>query len=126
MVIKMLNLTLTSGDGVQIGEDVQIVFESTPSVGRIKIKIEAPGDKNIARMPAEKKRKGNVVIVKSGRLSAEGCPPLLPRGYGVGRALLLGACAGVQAAYPFPARLFTNPAGKRTMPESWSFFVGYR
>ena len=53
--------------------------------------------------------------------SAEGCPPLLPRGYGVGRALLLGACAGVQAAYPFPARLFTNPEGKRTMPESWSF-----
>jgi len=66
------------------------------------------------------------VIVKSGRLSAEGCPPLLPRGYGVGRALLLGACAGVQTAYPFPARLFTNPEGKRTMPESWSFFVGYR
>ena len=61
----MLNLTLTSGDGVQIGEDVQIVFESTPSVGRIKIKIEAPGDKNIARMPAEKKRKGNVVIEKA-------------------------------------------------------------
>ncbi|MCI8976762.1 hypothetical protein D5282_16050 [bacterium 1xD8-48] len=72
MVIKMLNLTLTSGDGVQIGEDVQIVFESTPSVGRIKIKIEAPGDKNIARMPAEKKRKGNVVIVKSGRQKESG------------------------------------------------------
>jgi len=61
------------------------------------------------------------VIVKSGRLSAEVCPPRLPRGYGVGRALLLGACAGVQTAYPFPARLFTNPEGKRTMPESWSF-----
>ena len=72
MVIKMLNLTLTSGDGVQIGEDVQIVFESTPSVGRTKIKIEAPGDKNIARMPAEKKRKGNVVIVKSGRQKESG------------------------------------------------------
>ncbi len=68
----MLNLTLTSGDGVQIGEDVQIVFESTPSVGRIKIKIEAPGDKNIARMPAEKKRKGNVEIVKSGRQKESG------------------------------------------------------
>lgn len=68
----MLNLTLTSGDGVQIGEDVQIVFESTPSVGRIKIKIEAPGDKNIARMPAEKNRKGNVVIVKSGRQKESG------------------------------------------------------
>ena len=68
----MLNLTLTSGDGVQIGEDVQIVFESTPSVGRIKIKIEAPGDKNIARMSAEKKRKGNVVIVKSGRQKESG------------------------------------------------------
>lgn len=68
----MLNLTLTSGDGVQIGEDVQIVFESTPSVGRIKIKIEAPGDKNIARMPAEKKWKGNVVIVKSGRQKESG------------------------------------------------------
>ncbi|MEY8323177.1 carbon storage regulator [Lachnospiraceae bacterium 54-11] len=72
MVIKMLNLTLTSGDGVQIGEDVQIVFESTPSVGRIKIKIEAPRDKNIARMPVEKKRKGNVVIVKRGRQKESG------------------------------------------------------
>lgn len=60
----MLNLTLTSGDGIKIGEDVQIVFESTPSVGRIKISIDAPRDKNIARMPVEKKRKGNIVIVK--------------------------------------------------------------
>ncbi len=61
----MLNLTLTTGDGVKIGEDVQIVFESTPSMGRIKISIDAPRDKNIARMPVEKKRKGNVVIVKN-------------------------------------------------------------
>ena len=64
----MLNLTLTSGDGIKIGEDVQIVFESTPSVGRIKISIDAPRDKNIARMPVEKKRKGNVVIVKSDKM----------------------------------------------------------
>lgn len=63
----MLNLTLTSGDGVKIGEDVQIVFESTPSMGRIKVSIEAPRDKNIARMPGEKKRTGNVVIVKKNR-----------------------------------------------------------
>lgn len=63
--MKMLNLTLTTGDGVKIGEDVQIVFESTPSMGRIKISIDAPRDKNIARMPVEKKRKGNVVIVKN-------------------------------------------------------------
>ena len=62
--MEMLNLTLTSGDGVKIGEDVQIVFESTPSIGRIKISIDAPRDKNIARMPVEKKRKGNIVIVK--------------------------------------------------------------
>lgn len=61
----MLNLTLTTGDGVKIGEDVRIVFESAPSMGRIKISIDAPRDKNIARMPVEKKRKGNVVIVKN-------------------------------------------------------------
>lgn len=60
----MLNLTLTTGDSVKIGEDVQIIFESTSSTGRIKVSIEAPKDKNIARMPVEKKRTGNVVIVK--------------------------------------------------------------
>ena len=60
----MLNLTLTSGERVKIGDDVQIVFESTPSMGRIKISIDAPKDKNIARVPCEKKRTGNIVIVK--------------------------------------------------------------
>lgn len=63
----MLNLTLTSGDGIKIGEDVQIVFESTPSMGRIKVSIEAPRDKNIARLPTEKKKMGNIVIVKNNR-----------------------------------------------------------
>lgn len=60
----MLNLTLTAGDRLKIGEDVQIVFESTPSVGRIKVSVEAPREKNIARVPVEKKKTGNIVIVK--------------------------------------------------------------
>lgn len=59
----MLNLTLKSGDGVKIGDDVQIVFESTPSMGRIKIRIEAPKDKNIKRVPVETEKKRHVVIV---------------------------------------------------------------
>lgn len=60
----MLTLTLIAGDSVKIGEDIQIVFESMPSMGRIKIRIDAPRDRNIARMSGEKKRTGNVVIVK--------------------------------------------------------------
>lgn len=63
----MLILTLTNGDGLKIGEDVQIVFESMLSNGRIKVSVEAPREKNIARMPGEKKRTGNVVIVKNDR-----------------------------------------------------------
>lgn len=62
--MKMLNLTLTAGDRLKIGEDVQIVFESTPSIGRIKVSVEAPREKNIARVPVEKKKTGNIVIVK--------------------------------------------------------------
>lgn len=61
----MLSLTLTSGDRIKIGEDVQIVFESAPSVGRIRVSVEAPRDKNIARVPVNEKRKGNVVIVRN-------------------------------------------------------------
>lgn len=60
----MLTLTLTTGDSVKIGEDIQIVFENALSMGRIKIRIDAPRDKNIARMPVEKKSTGKVVIVK--------------------------------------------------------------
>ncbi len=67
----MLNLTLKSGDSVKIGDDVQIVFESTPSVGRIKIRVEAPKDKNIARVPVEMKKKSHVVIVKNGKMKEQ-------------------------------------------------------
>lgn len=63
----MLNLTMTTGERLKIGEDIQIIFESTPSIGRIKVGVEAPRDKYIARMPGEKKHTGNVMIVKNSR-----------------------------------------------------------
>lgn len=63
----MLNLTLKSGDGVKIGDDVHIVFESTPSLGRIKVHIDAPRDKNIARTPVEQDSGRRIVIVKNDR-----------------------------------------------------------
>lgn len=61
----MLNLTLTTGERLKIGEDIQIIFESTPSFGRIKVSVEAPREKNIARVPVEKKKTGNIVIVRN-------------------------------------------------------------
>lgn len=51
----MLNLALKSGDGAKIGDDVQIIFESMPSMGRKKIRVEAPKDKNIVRVLVETK-----------------------------------------------------------------------
>jgi hypothetical protein len=60
------------------------------------------------------------VIVKSGRLSAEGCPPLLPRGYGVGRALLLGAwCTGCVS---IPGAAVYEPGGQKDDAGKLEFF----
>ena len=61
----MLNLTLKTGDSVKIGDDIQIVFELTSSMDRIKIGVEAPKDKNIQRMTPEKtqtQRKRYVIV----------------------------------------------------------------
>lgn len=61
----MLSLTLSSGDSIKIGDDIHIVFESTPSVGKIKVCVEAPREKNIARLPVKKKKKENIIILKN-------------------------------------------------------------
>lgn len=61
----MLSLTLSSGDSIKIGDDIHIVIETMPSAGKIKVRVEAPREKNIARMPIKKKKKGNVVILEN-------------------------------------------------------------
>ena len=61
----MLNLTLKTGDSIKIGDDIQIVFEMTSSMDRIKVGIEAPKDKNIQRMALEKTQRKKFVIVNN-------------------------------------------------------------
>lgn len=51
------------------------------------------------------------VIVKSGRLSAEGCPPLLARGYGVG-GLFAWAPAPVYRLRTIPGAAVYDPEAK--------------
>lgn len=60
----MLELTVTTGMELQIGDDVKIVFKGSNAPGRMRIGVEAPKEKRIERVEAlVKKAKPQIVIV---------------------------------------------------------------
>lgn len=65
----MLELTLTTGTELKIGDDIRIVFRGDTTTGRMKVAVEAPREKRIERIkaPEEQKKYGKVLIVKGGR-----------------------------------------------------------
>ncbi len=63
----MLSLTLSVGDSLQIGDDIEIVFKGNTSLDRTKVSIDAPKEKNIKRLPASKGPKSKkIIFVKAG------------------------------------------------------------
>ncbi len=61
----MLELTVTDGMELQIGDDVKIIFRGGSAPGRMKIGVDAPKDKRIERIQSQEKRKrASVVIVR--------------------------------------------------------------
>lgn len=65
----MLELTLTTGTELKIGDDIRIVFRGDTTGGRLKVAVEAPREKRIERVKAPERQKGQgkVLIVKGGR-----------------------------------------------------------
>jgi len=71
----MLELTLTTGTELKIGDDIRIVFRGDTTGGRMKVAVEAPREKRIERVkaPEEQKKRGKVLTAKAdGRLSGKG------------------------------------------------------
>lgn len=48
----MLELTLTTGTELKIGDDIRIVFRGDTTSGRLKVAVEAPREKRIERVKA--------------------------------------------------------------------------
>lgn len=65
----MLELTLTTGTELKIGDDIRIVFRGDTTTGRMKVAVEAPREKRIERVkaPEGQKTQGKVIIVKGDR-----------------------------------------------------------
>lgn len=65
----MLELTLTTGTELKIGDDIRIVFRGDTTSGRMKVAVEAPKEKRIERIkaPEVQKKYGKVLIVKGER-----------------------------------------------------------
>ena len=65
----MLELTLTTGTELKIGDDIRIIFRGDTTTGRMKVAVEAPREKRIERIkvPEEQKEYGKVLIVKGDR-----------------------------------------------------------
>lgn len=70
----MLELTLTTGTELKIGDDIRIFFRGDTSNGRLKVAVEAPKEKRIERVkaPEEQKKHGKVFIVKGERNAQDG------------------------------------------------------
>lgn len=62
----MLELTLTTGTELKIGEDIRIVFREGTTAGRLKLAVEAPREMRIERVKAPEvpKKYGKVFIVR--------------------------------------------------------------
>ncbi len=69
----MLELTLTTGTELKIGDDIRIVFRGDTSTGRMKVSVEAPKDKRIERVkPVEgQTKKQGVFLVGNTKYAAE-------------------------------------------------------
>ncbi len=64
----MLELTVTAGTELWIGDDVKIFFRGSNAPGRMKIGVEAPKEKRIERVAAlVKQTEPKIVIVKKCR-----------------------------------------------------------
>lgn len=65
----MLELTLTAGTELKIGDDIRIVFRGDSASSRVRVAVEAPKEKRIerVRVPEEQKGAGKVFIVKGER-----------------------------------------------------------
>jgi len=48
----MLELTLTTGTELKIGEDIRIIFRGDATSGWLKVAVEAPREKRIERIKA--------------------------------------------------------------------------
>ena len=60
----MLELTVTTGMELQIGDDVKIVFKGSSVPGRMRIGVQAPKEKRIERVENfVKQREPQIVIV---------------------------------------------------------------
>lgn len=60
----MLELTITSGMELKIGDDVKIVFKGSNAPGRMRIGVDAPKEKRIERVAAlVKETEPKIVIV---------------------------------------------------------------
>lgn len=65
----MLELTITSGMELKIGDDVKIVFKGSNAPGRMRIGVDAPKEKRIERVvgSAKQETEPKVVIVNQCR-----------------------------------------------------------
>ncbi len=63
----MLDLTLTTGTELKIGDDIRIIFNGDTSTGRVKVSVDAPKEKRIERVkPLGKQvKKPGVFIVRN-------------------------------------------------------------
>lgn len=60
----MLELTLTTGTELKIGDDIRIIFRGDTTTGRMKVAVEAPREKRIERVkPAEEQNKRTGVFI---------------------------------------------------------------
>lgn len=60
----MLELTVTTGMELMIGDDVKIVFKGSNAPGRMRIGVDAPKEKRIERVAdLVKKKEPQIVIV---------------------------------------------------------------
>lgn len=60
----MLELTVTTGMELQIGDDVKIIFKGSNAPGRMRIGVDAPKEKRIERVGTlPKQAKPKIVIV---------------------------------------------------------------
>lgn len=74
----MLELTLTTGTELKIGDDIRIFFRGDTTTGRLKVAVEAPREKRIERVKPkkEKKEKAGVFIVGRGEAVPKGGGPV--------------------------------------------------
>lgn len=71
----MLELTLTTGTELRIGDDVRIVFREDVTGGRMKVAVEAPKEKKIERVKVlEGQKRSKKVFIVRGEGNVSGLP----------------------------------------------------